>query len=190
MLLHERPRTGGISMTNHVPFTARAERVGPGDYHITATFPTATRRPDGQFQTVHRAFRIRRSVHGSWSVRSSDVPGVLIADRERTKDDARSRLFAHLAEMAPGIAARPAPEPLPSEQAAMSRRKRFKTAEDLDRSAADAVLLDVLDPDAKRVTLDEWSRTITAFLDAWYHDPSTNMYEFAKRWTTTRSGVL
>lgn len=173
-------------MTDAARFTAEVERVGPGDYHITATFPTATRRPDGQLQTVHRSFRIKRSNQVSWSVYSSDNPGVLIASGERTKDDARSRLFAHLAEVAVEIAARPAPEPLPSQQAVLPRRKRYKSAANLDRSAADAVLLDVLDPDAKRVTLDEWSKTITLFLDAWYHDPATNMYQFARRWATDR----
>jgi len=51
---------------------------------------------------------------------------------------------------------------------------------DLDRSVAFSILLDVFPGYAESV--DDGGKSITAFLADWYEDPSTSMYEFAKRW--------
>lgn len=57
--------------------------------------------------------------------------------------------------------------------------KRFP----MDRSVAFTILLDVW-PDYGNSPVDG-GQSITAFLDDWYADPSTDMYEFAQRWITT-----
>jgi hypothetical protein len=50
----------------------------------------------------------------------------------------------------------------------------------LDRSVAHAVLMDAMPGFAESV--DDGGKTITAFLDAFYADPSKNMYSFATTW--------
>lgn len=55
-----------------------------------------------------------------------------------------------------------------------------KTRNDLDRSAAFTILLDV-DPQFGS-SIEDGGATITSFLEDWHADPSTNMYKFAQGW--------
>lgn len=51
---------------------------------------------------------------------------------------------------------------------------------DLDRSVAFTILLE--NPEFAN-SVDDGGKTVSRFLDAWYEDPSTDMYEFAQRWS-------
>lgn len=64
-----------------------------------------------------------------------------------------------------------------------------KQANSIDRSTADHVLLDVLPEADKQVDIFEWSRTITAFLAAWYMSDSKDMHEFGRRWAAERAAA-
>lgn len=56
---------------------------------------------------------------------------------------------------------------------------------DLDRSVAFTILLELL-PGYAESPDDDGGRTVTEFLTDWYADPSTDMYEFGRRWAETR----
>ncbi len=54
-----------------------------------------------------------------------------------------------------------------------------KTRFPYDRSAAFTVLLE---DEQFAKSVDDGGNTVTRFLEAWYLDPSLDMYEFSKRW--------
>ena len=65
----------------------------------------------------------------------------------------------------------------------------MKARNRLDRSAMFTALLDLSTIYGLLDTRDG-AQVITEALEAWYESPSTDMYEFAKEWITTRQQWL
>lgn len=63
----------------------------------------------------------------------------------------------------------------------------MKPRHDLDRSVAFSVLIDV-DAEFADSPADD-GRMVTAFLDAWYADPSLDMHEFGVRWVARQASI-